>query len=1013
MLIHTLHSIRIDRIDPHSLFVLRRLLQDEEIELPSGDKLQRHAIDESKRIHPNFRVIALGLPPTRPDDARTRYIMSDLGFNYHYLHSNNTAQDISKVLENMKAGCHTADQELSTYERYLVIFVGMLHDIAYEHPELRVSLRHALRCQSILQTMEEENSNDATVTSSDVIDVLAETLLVRFLSKDVAAKFYEAVENFNTSFNNTKKNIGNDGDDNREIKIVVNNNDQDGTLSIGKVNVSKRVPTLPELVPDPVFFENNSQLQVLENMLRSYSAEEENGVLLIGNQGVGKNKLIDRLLNLLNAEREYVQVHRDTTIQSLTLLPLLENGKIKYEDSPLVRAVQTGRVLILDEVDKAPLEVVCVLKGLVGDGELVLYDGRRILNLEKALNEYQISPVYNNQGDDVDILVQQYYNNDKSNADKSDKTKNLIKIFASNKFQKYCLDNSIIPMHPEFKLFCLANRPGHPFLGNHFFKECGDLFVVHVVENLDRDSEISLLQSFAPEMDIDTLTRLSQVFADLRKLNEHGILAYPFSAREAVALARHLETYPQDKIEGAAENILGFDGMNVSVRETVAHIFRKNGFDVPQKNSYTANKVIFGEDGKPLKVVGGNRGYGEEGRSNPRFETKMPKHGKIDPENQPHVGGNTWAGGSGGSDTAGLGGRGGPYRLDSGHQVHQMSDEEKAKVSDESQKKANEMAKAAFRKKLEEIGMGENDYENFKRFSSAVQTQVEQTKDLLDEVCRRGRERVWLRNQSGGDLDDGKIVDGLSGERNIYKKRAFDNQGIIDDNQNENPVKTKVQFVVDVSGSMMRFNGLDRRLERMLETTLMIMQSLPRPAGKDDDGGGTLDDDDLSGLIEYSIMGHSGETADRIFVDFPMNHDGSMENEDDDMHRYGVKIPKTGKLNEKMMMQLLEEMIAHSQFCWSGDNTLPATEIAIDRVASLAEEDENVERLVIVITDANFNRYRISSDEVSRTMRKLPHVNTHMVMIAGLRDEAEEFARELPVGKAHVSNNFYSHINLM
>ena len=88
---------------------------------------------------------------------------------------------------------------------------------------------------------------------------------------------------------------------------------------------------------------------------------------------------------------------------------------------------------------------------------------------------------------------------------------------------------------------------------------------------------------------------------------------------------------------------------------------------------------------------------------------------------------------------------------------------------------------------------------------------------------------------------------------------------------------------------------------------------------------------------------------------------------------------------------------------------VPATEIAIDRVA----EDENVERLVIVITDANFNRYRISSDEVSRTMRKLPHVNTHMVMIAGLRDEAEEFARELPVGKAHVSNHFYSHINLM
>lgn len=49
-----------------------------------------------------------------------------------------------------------------------------------------------------------------------------------------------------------------------------------------------------------------------------------------------------------------------------------------------------------------------------------------------------------------------------------------------------------------------------------------------------------------------------------------------------------------------------------------------------------------------------------------------PKHGKVDPNNKPHVGGNTWAGGTGGRDTAGLGGKGGPYRLDAGHNVHQV-----------------------------------------------------------------------------------------------------------------------------------------------------------------------------------------------------------------------------------------------------------------------------------------------------------------------------------------------------
>jgi hypothetical protein len=64
------------------------------------------------------------------------------------------------------------------------------------------------------------------------------------------------------------------------------------------------------------------------------------------------------------------------------------------------------------------------------------------------------------------------------------------------------------------------------------------------------------------------------------------------------------------------------------------------------------------------------------------------------------------AGGTGGSDTAGLGGRGGPYRLDKGHTVHQVSDEKKAEVSAEAKKKGADIAKAALAKRLEDISMG-------------------------------------------------------------------------------------------------------------------------------------------------------------------------------------------------------------------------------------------------------------------------------------------------------------------
>lgn len=54
------------------------------------------------------------------------------------------------------------------------------------------------------------------------------------------------------------------------------------------------------------------------------------------------------------------------------------------------------------------------------------------------------------------------------------------------------------------------------------------------------------------------------------------------------------------------------------------------------------------------------------------LDVSSPKHGKVDEKNEPHVGGNTWAGGTGGRDTAGLGGKGGPYRLDAKHKVFQV-----------------------------------------------------------------------------------------------------------------------------------------------------------------------------------------------------------------------------------------------------------------------------------------------------------------------------------------------------
>ena len=59
-------------------------------------------------------------------------------------------------------------------------------------------------------------------------------------------------------------------------------------------------------------------------------------------------------------KQHILTTHETQLLPYLTLMfptiPCLQ-GRITFEDSPLVRAARLGRVLVLDEADKAPLEV--------------------------------------------------------------------------------------------------------------------------------------------------------------------------------------------------------------------------------------------------------------------------------------------------------------------------------------------------------------------------------------------------------------------------------------------------------------------------------------------------------------------------------------------------------------------------------------------------------------------------------------------------------------------------------
>uniref|UniRef100_A0A4W6D8P9 von Willebrand factor A domain-containing protein 8 n=1 Tax=Lates calcarifer TaxID=8187 RepID=A0A4W6D8P9_LATCA len=373
----------------------------------------------------------------------------------------------------------------------------------------------------------------------------------------------------------------------------------------------------------------------------------------------------------------------------------------------------------------------------------------------------------------------------------------------------------------------------------------------------------------------------------------------------------------------------------------------ETGLDTLQRSLMEWRNMIGTEDGRPLQITI-QRDSG--------LDVTAPKHGKIDPNNAPHVGGNQWAGGTGGRDTAGLGGKGGPYRLDAGHKVYQVSQAEKDAVPEEVRRAAREMAEKAFRERLKEIDMSEYDAATYERFSSAVSRQVQSLRIILDSLQAKGKERQWLKNQALGELDDAKIIDGLTGEKAIYKRR-----GELDPELGSPQQKPKrLRVLADVSGSMYRFNGVDGRLERSMEAVCMVMEALENYEHK----------------FKYDIVGHSGDGYDIELV-------------------RADKVPK----NNKQRLKVLKTMHAHAQFCMSGDYTLEGTETSIKELA----REEADEHFVVVLSDANLERYGIRPEHFAHVLTSDPQVNAFAIFIGSLGDQAERLQKTLPAGRSFVA----------
>ncbi|MED6276760.1 hypothetical protein CHARACLAT_006287, partial [Characodon lateralis] len=369
----------IHRVNLGTLAVLSRLLHDRELDLYDGTRLlqwdryqtlkgQLQFSDQQLQersifpIHPSFRVLALAEPPVvgASSSSSNRGQQQWLGpelltmFLYHTV----TPLAKSEEMGLIHGLAPNVPKEAAEQLLRLTDSLRRTKDPTAQSLASSLSTRQLLRiCRRLSQYPEES-----------IAHAVNKACLSRFLPSLARASLEKSLTN--SSIQDTPDPAG----QTRDYTCVV----QEGVLTIGKVSTPIYSPNQKMKVPDVLFYDNPQHMMVMEDMLKDFLLGEH--LLLVGNQGVGKNKIVDRFLHLLNRPREYLQLHRDTTVQTLTLQPSVRDGIITYEDSPLVKAVKHGHILVIDEADKAPTNVTCILKALVESGEMILADGRRIIS---------------------------------------------------------------------------------------------------------------------------------------------------------------------------------------------------------------------------------------------------------------------------------------------------------------------------------------------------------------------------------------------------------------------------------------------------------------------------------------------------------------------------------------------------------------------------------------------------------------------------------------------------------
>jgi hypothetical protein len=336
-------------------------------------------------IHPAFRIIATGDLPSASHAYITQEVMSL--FHFHHLPSLDNPVELERFLDRValrRDGVDSVDNASSParLDRAREQLAGLVrfNEALKQNKHLQI----ALSTRQLIRAGRRIANAERPATALDTRDVVHGLLLFDFLpaatkatvtkllfkslggrepfSSHHAKEYAQECEKGNYDY---LFSVGTFHDEARNAKALEGQSPSPSPFSpTGASSLAVEAPAAKahpvHLIPDIDFFAIPSHVSLLQEMYKDYALGEH--LLLIGPQGVGKNKLTDKFLQTLqyvvshplcrflfiphstpvhsihsshvkrrcdSLPRQYIQLHRDTTVSSLTLQPSLERYPYK------------------------------------------------------------------------------------------------------------------------------------------------------------------------------------------------------------------------------------------------------------------------------------------------------------------------------------------------------------------------------------------------------------------------------------------------------------------------------------------------------------------------------------------------------------------------------------------------------------------------------------------------------------------------------------------------------------